>query len=117
MSKYQKLWQYVAKCFKTSVSFDGSVPKFCDNAKKEKIAEQNLTIYFDNQCPYIEKTIETIKNYCNTNAVPLNLVKVESLQQAKNLPCVFNNFAVFFKGKFETVNLLDIPYLQRILKK
>lgn len=47
----------------------------------------------------------------------LNLVKVESLQQAKNLPCVFNNFAVCFKGKFETVNLLDIPYLQRILKK
>lgn len=28
----------------------------------------------------------------------LNLVKVESLQQAKNLPCVSNNFAVFFKG-------------------
>ena len=33
------------------------------------------------------------------------------------LPCVFNNFCVFYKGKFETVNLLDMAYLKRILKK
>lgn len=35
----------------------------------------------------------------------------------KKLPCVFNNWAVFYKGEFETVNLLDVAYLERILKK
>jgi len=33
------------------------------------------------------------------------------------LPCVFNNFAVFYKGVFETVNLTNTDYLKRILKK
>ena len=44
-------------------------------------------------------------------------VQVDTLQKAKELPCVFNNWAVFYKGKFETVNLLDAAYLERILKK
>lgn len=44
-------------------------------------------------------------------------VQVDTLQKAKKLPCVFNNWAVFYKGKFETVNLLDTAYLERILKK
>ena len=43
--------------------------------------------------------------------------EVDTLQKAKELPCVFNNWAVFYKGKFETVNLPDIPTLERILKK
>jgi hypothetical protein len=40
------------------------------------------------------------------------------LQKAKELPCVFNNWGVFYKGNFETVNLLlDVANLKRILKK
>ena len=58
-----------------------------------------------------------IKRYCGMNNVPLSLIEVDTLYKAKNLPCVFNNFAVFYKGKFETVNLLDVNYLMRILKK
>ena len=41
----------------------------------------------------------------------------DHLEQAKALPCVFNNWAVFYRGQFQTVNLLDIPTLERILKR
>ena len=51
------------------------------------------------------------------NDIPLSLIQVDTLQKAKELPCVFNNYGVFYKGNFETVNLLDIAYLERILKK
>ena len=51
------------------------------------------------------------------NDVPLTLIQVDSLQKAKELPGVFNNWGVFYKGKFETVNVLDTTYLKRILKK
>ena len=44
-------------------------------------------------------------------------MQVDTLQKAKELPCVFNNWAVFYQGKFETVNLLDLEALKRILKK
>ena len=100
-----------------ALSFDGSTPKFAQNVKKQEIENKELTIYYDMQCPYIYQVIEMIKQYCEGNDVPLSLIQVDTLQKAKELPCVFNNFGVFYKGKFETVNLLDVAYLKRILKK
>lgn len=58
-----------------------------------------------------------MKQYCEMNGVPVSFFQVDSLQKAKELPCVFNNWGVFYKGAFQTVNLLDTAYLQRILKK
>ena len=85
--------------------------------KKQRIESEELTIYYDLQCPYVYQSIEIIKQYCIMNDIPLSLIQVDTLQKAKELPCVFNNYGVFYKGNFETVNLLDIAYLERILKK
>lgn len=100
-----------------ALSFDGTTPQFTHNAKKQKIEGNDLTIYYDMQCPYIYQNIEMIKQYCEKNNIPVSLNQVDTLQKAKELPCVFNNWGVFYKGNFETVNLLDINYLERILKK
>ena len=100
-----------------ALSFDGTTPKFAPNAKKLEIENKELTIYHDMQCPYIYKCIEMIKQYCETNDVPVSFIQVDTLQKQKELPCVFNNFAVFYEGVFETVNLTTIDYLKRILKK
>ena len=98
-----------------ALSFDGTMPKFAQNAKKMKIESEDLTIYYDMQCPYI---YQKVKQYCDTNNVPVSLIQVDTLQKAKDLPCVFNNWGVFYKGNFETVNLLlDVEHLKRILKK
>lgn len=100
-----------------ALSFDGTIPKFTQNAKSQKIENKELTIYYDMQCPFICQNIEAIKKHCETNNIPASLIQTDTLQKAKELPCVFNNYGVFYKGNFETVNLLDIAYLERILKK
>ena len=100
-----------------ALSFDGTTPKFAPNAKKLEIENKELTIYHDMQCPYIYQKIEMVKQYCDTNNVPVSLIQVDTLQKAKDLPCVFNNWGVFYKGNFETVNLTNTDYLKRILKK
>lgn len=100
-----------------ALSFDGTTPRFAPNAKAMKIDSEVLTIYYDMQCPFIHQKIEKIKEYCETRDVPVSLIQVDTLQKAKELPCVFNNFAAFYKGSFETVNLLNPDNLQRILKK
>lgn len=101
-----------------ALSLDGTKPKFAQNAKAPKIASKELTIYYDMQCPYVNQNIAMIKQYCDVNDIPVALIQVDTLQQAKELPCVFNNWGVFYKGTFETVNLLlDVNYLKRILKK
>lgn len=132
-SKKQKAWlsdQSFAKKFGFKVvdttdngyellalSFDGSMPEFTEGAKKQEIKDQQLTIYYDMQCPYVYQNVEMINKYCKENDVPVSLIKVDTLEKAKSLPCVFNNFGVFYKGKFQTVNLLSIETLNRILKK
>lgn len=100
-----------------ALSFDGTVPQFPQNVKRGMIQGNDLTIFYDLQCPFILQNIDMIKRYCEINDVPVSLNQVDSLQKAKELPCVFNNWGVFYKGRFVTVNLLDLAYLQRILNK
>lgn len=100
-----------------ALSFDGTSPRFAENAKKMEIESRKLTIYYDMQCPYILQRIEMIQQYCEGNQIPASFIEVDTLQKAKELPCVFNNWALFYKGKFETVNLPDVSSIGRILKK
>ena len=66
---------------------------------------------------YIYDKIEDIRQYCESDNIPVSLILVDSLQKAKELTCVFNNWGAFYQGQFITVNLLDVPSVQKILKK
>ncbi|MGS0764361.1 GNAT family N-acetyltransferase [Syntrophomonas curvata] len=98
-----------------ALSFDGQKPHFSENAKAMKIDDKSLTIYYGLQCPYIPNCIEQVQNYCDKNNIPLNLVAVDTLEKAKNVPCIFNNYAVFYNGAFETAHLLNETYLKKLL--
>ncbi len=100
-----------------ALSFDETKPKFAQSAKKQKIENKDLTIYYDMQCPYIYQSVERIKQYCKINNIPLSLIQIKTLKQAKELPGVFNNWCIFYKGNLKTVNLLDISSLEKILQK
>lgn len=100
-----------------SLSFDGTLPKFSSSINNMRIDNEDLTIYYDMQCPYIYQEIETIRSYCKDNNIPLNSIEVDTLNKARELPCVFNNFAIFYRGKFVTVNLLNINEIKKILEK
>ena len=65
---------------------------------------------------YIPNCIEQIYNYCENNQIPLRLVEIDTLEKAKQLPCIFNNWAVFYNGKFETVHLLNEGLLKKLLQ-
>ena len=98
-----------------ALSLDGTNPSFNDTAKKQKIESNNLTIYYGMQCPYIPNCIEQVSNYCKAHNIPLDLIEVDNLEKAKSSPCVFNNWAVFHNGRFETVHLLNEGYLKKML--
>lgn len=100
-----------------ALSFDGTEPKFTQTAKMCSIENKELTIYYDMQCPFIYQNIQILKEYCTTHDVPASFIEVDTLQKAKQLPGVFNNWALFYNGKFETVNLLDVAHIKKILKK
>ena len=100
-----------------ALSFDGTKPKFTDSARIGKIKNQELTIYYDAQCPFILQNIKDIKNYCAENNIFVSLIQIDSLEKAKKIPCPFNNYAVFYKGEFKTVNLLmDMNEIKKMMK-
>jgi ribosomal protein S18 acetylase RimI-like enzyme len=100
-----------------ALAFDGSAPRFADSVRKQAIEETNLTVYYSAQCPYIPNCISEIGDYCKDNDIPLQLEPVDTLEKAKTVPCVFNNWAVFFGGRFMTVHLLNEGYLKKLLER
>jgi GNAT superfamily N-acetyltransferase len=100
-----------------ALSFDGTKPQFTEKAKRQQIDDPKLTIYYSMQCPFILQKIEEIKQYCEINDIPSSIIQVDSLKKAKELPCVFNSWGAFYRGGFETVNLLDAGAVEKILKK
>lgn len=100
-----------------ALSFDGTTPKFAPSVKRPQMERQELTIYYDTQCPYVGQSVEMVRTYCEEHGVPVSLIQVDTLEQAKELPCVFNNWGVFYRGRFQTVNLLDAAALRQLLKK
>lgn len=100
-----------------ALSFDGTKPWFTEKARSCGIENKELTIYYDMQCPFIFQHVETLKAFCIENDIEASLINVDSLEKAKELPCVFNNFALFYNGKFETVNLLDTARLEKLINR
>jgi len=98
-----------------ALSFDGNKPSFTESVRQMSVSSKDLTIYYGMQCPFIPNCLEQIKNYCSENGIPVRLIAVDTLEKAKNVPCIFNNWAVFYNGKFETVSLMNEGSLKKSL--
>ncbi|WP_300330684.1 GNAT family N-acetyltransferase [Fusobacterium sp.] len=96
-----------------ALSFNGKKPYFSEKAKEMKINNKELTIYYSLQCPYILNCINQVEEYCNKNNIPLNIIAIDTLEKAKNLPCIFNNWAVFYNGKYKTNYLMNESFLKK----
>ena len=91
-------------------------PKFSDNARKMEIDSKDFTIYYSNECPYVEYEIKELSDYAKERNIKLNFIKIDSVELAKNAPCVFNNWANFYKGKFISNTILNANALEKLLK-
>lgn len=96
-----------------ALSFNGKKPYFSEKVKEMKINNKELTIYYSLQCPYILNCINQVEEYCNKNNIPLNIIAIDTLEKAKNLPCIFNNWAVFYNGKYKTNYLMNESFLKK----
>ena len=55
-----------------ALSFDGTAPRFTDAARRGTIPEQELTIYYGMQCPYIHTSLEQVKRFCGERGAPVS---------------------------------------------
>ena len=95
---------------------DKEMPKFNDNARKMSIDSNDFTIYYSNECPYVEYEVKELTDYAKSKNIKLNFIKIDSLEKAKNAPCIFNNWANFYKGKFVSNTILNANAFEKLLK-
>ena len=94
---------------------DSATPKFNDSAKLMKIDSDDFTIYYSNECPYVSYEVGELNKYAKENDRKINFIKVDTLEKAKNVPCVFNNWANFYKGKFISNTILNANSFKKII--
>ncbi len=100
-----------------ALEFDNSeTPKFNDNTRKMEIDNKDFTIYYSNECPYVEHQIDELSEYSKDKKFKINFVKIDTLEKAKNAPCIFNNWANFYKGKFISNTILNANSLEKLIK-
>ena len=100
-----------------ALSFDKSeTPKFSDSARSMQIDCQDFTIYYDNSCPYVVHEVAELTEYANKNGIKINFIKIDSLEKAKNAPCIFNNWANFYKGKFVSNTILNANAFEKMIE-
>ncbi|GAB6108686.1 GNAT family N-acetyltransferase [Fusibacter bizertensis] len=111
VSTYNETYELLA------LSFDGTLPKFSPSVGEVLPYSEDLVIYYTHQCPYSHDCITQVTSYTEENGIDLKLIHVDSLEKAKNLPSIFNNWAVFYKGQFETIHLLNKGFLEKLIEK
>ena len=100
-----------------ALSFDDNdTPKFNDNARKMEIDNEDFNIFYSNECPYVEYEIKELSEHAKSKNIKINFIKIDTLDKAKNAPCVFNNWVNFYKGRFISNTILNANALDKLLK-
>lgn len=100
-----------------ALSFDNKdTPEFTESARKMQIESKDFTIYYTNECPYVEYEVKELTEYAKENKIKINFIKIDSLELAKNAPCIINNWANFYKGEFISNTILNANALKKLLK-
>ena len=95
---------------------ESETPKFNEAARNMEIDNQDFTIFYSNECPYVEYEVKELSDYAKEKNIEINFIKIDSLEKAKNAPCIFNNWANFYKGKFISNTILNANALEKLLK-
>ena len=94
---------------------DNETPKFYDTARFMKIDDQDFTIYYSPECPYVEYEVNELTEYTKENNIKINFIKIDTLEKAKNVPCIFNNWANFYKGEFVSNTILNANSFRKLI--
>lgn len=96
---------------------DEATPEFNNNARLMKIDCKDFTIYYINACPFVEYEIQELTDYAKEHNMVIDFIKIYSVEKAKEVPCVFNNWANFNQGRFLSNTILNANALDKIINK
>lgn len=92
-----------------SMEFEGTSdrPRFSDSVRSGVCPEkEGCVVYYSNRCPYSEYYVrEQLVESREKRAIPLRIVKLETMEQAQCAPAPATIFSLFYKGDFVTTDI------------
>ena len=64
----------------------------------------------------VEYEVKELSEYAKEKNITINFIKIDSLEKAKNAPCVFNNWANFYRGEFISNTILNANSFEKLIK-
>ncbi|MDO5556874.1 MAG: GNAT family N-acetyltransferase [Clostridia bacterium] len=99
-----------------ALCFNDKEPRFNETARKMEIESKDLTIFYTEQCPYTNNCIKETNEYKEETGAVINIEKIDTLEKAKNVPCVFNGWANFKDGKYVSNLLLNKNMVKKMFE-
>lgn len=59
--------------------------------------------------------VNELTEYAKDNNIKINFIKIDSLPKAKNAPCIFNNWANYYKGEFVSNTILNANPFKKLI--
>lgn len=92
-------------------------PKFKDCCKNGSIDDKGMVLYYTNQCPHTDKYAPLIAEIARLQGERINLIKIESKEQAQNAPAPFTTYSFFHNGEFVTNEIFSGSKFEKYLKE
>lgn len=89
------------------INLNAETPYFNESVKSGECPLKNgIVVYYSNRCPFAEfhtknSLVETAKN----RNIPLEIIKLETMEDAQKAPSPATIFSLFYDGKFITTDL------------
>ncbi len=94
---------------------DAEKPRFRDNVHKHEDMPEGFVLYYTNQCPFTAKYVPLLEDVAKARGVSLSVVHIRSGEEAKNAPCPFATFSLFYDGELVTHEILSKGKFEKIL--
>jgi hypothetical protein len=103
--------QLMVKQFKSS-----KLPEILDH--KIKLQEiQDLTIIYSDQCPWVSRFIREIEPLLKERNLLINIIKLNSANEAQQAPSLYSVFNLIYKGKLLADRYISVTRFKNILNK
>lgn len=94
---------------------DNNIPKFKNCTKEGKIDNNEVVLYYTNQCPHTDKYVPIIEKVAKDNNINFCSIKLESVEEAQNSPTPFTTYSLFVNGEFVTNEILTEKKFLKIM--
>lgn len=91
------------------------IPSFKDSVKQSSIPEKGMVLYYSDQCPHAGKYALIIAELAKQRNSDVNLIKIETSEQAQNAPAPFTTYSFFYNGKFVTNEILGPKKFEKLM--